>query len=119
MTMTSSQTPPAYKPGDLLKVSVIYTNHRRSKARPAVVVSVQDVQRSRHDVIVVPISRRAGSQFADRPLRDWKAASLNEQTYIKGIIQTVEVTMVERVWGRLTDYDLDQVRATVRDVLDV
>jgi len=116
---TSSRTSPAYKPGDLLKVAVLYSNQQRSKARPAVVVSVEAVQSSRSDIIVVPLSTKAGGYFADRPVRDWKAASLNQPTFIKAIVVTVEQGMIERVWGRLSDYDYQQVRDAIHDVLDI
>lgn len=114
--MTSS---PTFRPGDLLRVAVLYTDQERAKLRPAVVISVDAVQRSRADVMIVPLSRSAGMYFGDRPLRDWQQANLNQPTFIKAIVVTVEQANIERVWGRLSAYDYAQVQDAVRQVLDI
>lgn len=112
-------SPTTYSPGDLLKVSLLFSDQKGSKPRPAVVISVPDVQRSRNDIMVVPLSRKAGRYFGDRPVRDWKQAKLNEPTFIKAVVMTVWLGNVERVWGQLSAYDYQQVQDAVRQVLDV
>ena len=116
---TSSLTTTTYRPGDLLRIPITFTNQVGTKTRPAVVVSVEEFQRSRADVIVVPLSRRAGNYFGDRRLRDWQEARLNEPTYIKAILVTVEQRSVLSVYGRLSTYDWQQVQQAISDVLSL
>ena len=118
MTTSSLQTT-IYKPGDLLRVPVTFTSRVGTKTRPAVVVSVESFQRSRADVIIVPLSSQAGQYFGDRPLRDWRAARLNGPTFIKAVLQTLEQRSVLSVYGRLTDHDWNEVRTALRDILAV
>lgn len=116
---TSSPTSPPYKAGDLLKVPIRYTDQRGIKERPAVVISVDAFHASRADLIVVPLSSSAGKYYGDRPVRDWKAAGLNHETFIKAVLVTIEAQAVVRIWGRLSAHDYAQVQAAVRDVLDI
>lgn len=116
---TSSRPNTPYRAGDLLRVPVLFSDQQGIKARPAVVVSVDEVARSRSDIIVVPVSSRAGGAFGDRPVLDWQAAGLNRPTYFKGVIATIEERLVERRWGRLTARDYARVQELLREILDI
>lgn len=117
--MMSLHPIPQFRAGDLLKVPVLFTNQRGLKDRPAVVVSVDEVSQSRGDLILVPISTHAGNRFGDRPVLDWQQAGLNMPTFFKAVLVTVEERSVQRVWGRLSKRDYQQVQELLREVLDV
>jgi len=116
---TSSRTTATYSPGDLLRLPITFSNQTGTKTRPAVVVSVEAFQQSRADVIVVPLSRSAGNYHGDRQLRDWQEAKLNQPTYIKAVLVTVEQRSVLSVYGRLSDHDWRQVQDAIRDILSL
>jgi mRNA interferase MazF len=64
----------------------------------------------RADLIVAPItSNVAGRQPDDTVLSDWAAAGLLKPSVVKGILGTVEQTLVLRRLGQLSTGDLRQV----------
>lgn len=117
--MTTPSTTP-YEPGDVVLVRIIFTNQSGAKRRPAAVISTVDYNDHRGDVVVVPITSNISSLlFADSPLNDWRQAGLYRPSVAKGVVQTIEQTVIVRPLGRLSDRDAAAIRSTLQLMLDV
>jgi mRNA-degrading endonuclease toxin of MazEF toxin-antitoxin module len=103
---------------EVVFVAVRFSDGSGIKQRPAVIVSVEAVHASRADALVVPLTTNlAGRRFGDHPLLDWAAAGLPRASLAKGIIETVDRTTFVRSLGPLTDRDMAELEASLRDVL--
>jgi mRNA-degrading endonuclease toxin of MazEF toxin-antitoxin module len=113
----ASSTP--FSAGDVVRVAFIFTSQTEAKTRPAVVLSADKFHASRADLIMMPLSTRAGGYFGDRVLKDWQAAGLPSPTNIKAVIQTIPQTAISGRYGRLTKLDVQQVKDTLAQIIDL
>lgn len=113
--LTISSAP--FSAGDVVRVAFVFTAQNRSKIRPAVVLSSDAFHSSRADLIMMPLSTKAGGYFGDRPLIDWRSAGLPGPSHIKGVIQTIPQSAILGRFGRLAIPDIDQVKATIADII--
>ena len=83
-----------------------------TKARPAVVLSTEEFQRYRPDVVVGIITTQVPQPMtpADCELQDWRQAGLHAPSYFRLFPVTLPEREV-RLIGRLSDGDWDAVRA--------
>lgn len=102
-----------------MRVAFTFTSQNRAKTRPAVVLSGAAFHASRADLIMMPISTRAGGYFGDRPLMDWRAAGLPVPSSIKAVIQTIPQTAILGLFGHLTSLDVQQVKGALADIIDL
>ena len=103
-----------YKRGEIVLLPFPYTDQSGSKRRPAIIFSTDAYNLRRADLIVAPItSNVAGRQPDDTLIYDWAAAGLLRPSVVKGILGTVEQTLVLRKLGSLTAADLQQVEQTI------
>jgi mRNA interferase MazF len=103
----------AFKRGAIVLLPFPYTDQSGTKRRPALILSTDAYNLRRTDLIVAPItSNLAGRQPDDTVLSDWAAAGLLKPSAVKGILGTVEQTLVLRPLGRLSAADLQQVEQT-------
>ncbi len=101
-------------------VNVPFTGQTGSKARPALVVSVERFHRKLPDVIVCPISskpryfQRPGP--GDYPLKHWKAVGLHYPSTARiSNLLGVEKNLIKRVLGTLQADDLARVTQGLRE----
>jgi mRNA interferase MazF len=82
--------------GDVVLVPFPFTDQTATKRRPAVVVSSQDYNKERPDVIIMAISSqvRTPSGFGEVLVRSWKEAGLIKPSTIKPIFTTVEKGLI-------------------------
>lgn len=113
-----------YDRGQVVVVSVPFSDQSGAKPRPALVVSADAFHRTLLDVIVCPISsqpkyyRRPGR--GDHPLRDWKAVGLRHPSTVRiSNIVALEKKIIRRVLGTLTRDDLERVESGLRQALDL
>lgn len=107
-----------YKRGDVILLPFPYTDQSGSKRRPALILSTDVYNASRADIIVAPItSNLSTGQADDTPLTDWAAAGLLKPSVVKGILGTIEQTLVVRVLGTLSASDLQKVEQAFATVL--
>ena len=102
-----------------MRVLFTFTSQNRTKTRPAVVLSSAAFHASRADLIMMPLSTRAGGYFADRHLLDWKGAGLPSPSCIKAVIQTIPQNAILGHFGRLTMLDIQQVKDALADIIDM
>ena len=108
----------SYKRGDIVLLPFPYTDQSGSKRRPALILSTDAYDGRRMDIIVAPITGNlATRQPDDTPLSDWSAAGLLKPSVVKGILGTVQQTLVVRVLGTLTAADLLKVEHTFANAL--
>ena len=102
-----------YKRGDVVLLPFPYTDQSGTKRRPALVLSTDAYNRRQRDVIVAPVtSNLTATHVDDTRLLDWAAAGLPKPSAAKGILGTVEQSLVLRVVGNLTPTDLARVEKT-------
>ncbi len=107
-----------YKRGDVVLPPFPYTDQSGSKRRPALILSTDAYNTRRADIIVAPItSNLSTGQADDTPLTNWASAGLLKPSVVKGILGTVEQTLVIRVMGTLSTSDLQKVEQTFANAL--
>ncbi len=82
------------------------------------ILSTDEYNTRRADIIVAPITSNLGTgQADDTVLTDWKASGLVKPSVVKGILGTVQQTLVIRVMGTLSAADLQKVEETFAKAL--
>lgn len=108
-----------YDPFDVVVVPFPFSDRAASKRRPALVLSSRPFNAA-HDQIVLAMitSSRADPWPSDVPLADWRAAGLTVPCHVRAKVFTLDTALVLRRVGRLTDGDINAVRAALRAVFD-
>ena len=107
-----------YKRGAVVLLPFPYTDQSGSKRRPALILSTNAYNARRADIIVAPITGNISTgQADDTPLVDWAAAGLFKPSIVKGILGTIERSLVVRVLGTLSASDLQNVEQTFANAL--
>jgi mRNA-degrading endonuclease toxin of MazEF toxin-antitoxin module len=101
------------KPGDI--VIAAFPGARITKVRPAVVLSAEDYQNNRPDVIFVLITSRSADPSCPThcEIRDWKSSGLHAASCFRLYLVTLSQADV-RVVGRLTAEDWREVQRRLR-----
>jgi mRNA interferase MazF len=109
----------SYRFGDVVLVPFPFTDQTASKKRPAVVVSSDDYQKSRSDLILIAITSQnnPATAFGEITVVDWQAAGLLKASIIKPVLTTIEVTLVLRKLGQLQKNDCHALRELLQAIL--
>jgi mRNA-degrading endonuclease toxin of MazEF toxin-antitoxin module len=104
-----------YRRGDVVFVPFEFTDRDKRKNRPAVVISSDDYNRSRDDLIIAGITSNIGrSGFVGQlSIADWTECGLEKPSVISGIIQTVRETKIGHRIGTLTRQDQKSLDSTL------
>ena len=106
------------EPAAVVLTRIQFTSGAGIKKRPAVVLSVEDYHNSRADTVVVALTTQLQrSYFGDCDILDWRSAGLPEPSKAKGVIVTIERSIIERRMGRLSSADFARVQDSVRAIL--
>ena len=115
--MTTPPTIPCNK-WDVILVPFKFTDTDMLKPRPAVVVSVDQFHTSRADAIMLAVTSQAGRlYFGDCTIVDWQAAGLVKPSQAKGVLRTIERSLIHRWLGRLTPADCQRVEQSLRLIM--
>ena len=107
-----------YKRGEVVLLPFPYTDQSGSKRRPALILSTTAYNTRRADIIVAPItSNLTSGQADDTLLTDWASAGLMKPSVVKGILGTVEQTLVVRRLGTVSTADLQKVEQTFANAI--
>lgn len=87
-----------YEFGDVLLMTIVFTNQRQSQQRPAVVISPSSYNQTHPDIIVMPITSQ--SHAGALAVSDWSSAGLRKASFVKQIIGTYERGEVNRKLGK-------------------
>ncbi len=99
----------SFSKGDVVLLPIPFTDLTSRKVRPAVVIG-----RGLHsdDIFVVPISSQL--QNVDVLLSEWQKAGLNVTCGIKAQIATIELRLVVKVVGKLSEKDQTALERQLR-----
>lgn len=105
----------AFRRGDVVLVSFVFSDESGTKLRPVLVVSSAIYHRSRREAVVAAITSNVRRRLAgDHLVSRWKEAGLLFPSVVTGILRTVERTMIRRRLGSLDRADLEAVERELR-----
>jgi mRNA interferase MazF len=97
-----------YQRGDVVLVTLTYSNQMGAKRRPVVVL--RDAGDA--DVLVAPVTSQASRVVDDVSLVDWRQEGLKLPSVVRAEkLATVEKSAIIRLLGKLTDRDRTAVEA--------
>jgi mRNA interferase MazF len=96
--------------GDIVLVRFPFTDLTSIKKRPAVVLSTRAYADRFGDVVLMPLTSQI-EQDASLALSQWKASGLVKPTWVKPVIGTLSIRLIERHLGRLMAADEQCIRA--------
>jgi mRNA interferase MazF len=101
--------------GDLVLVSLVFSDQSGAKLRPVLVISSAAYHRSRPDAIVAAVTSNVRRRLVgDHRVRDWKASGLLLPSVVTGVIRTIQRTMIARKLGVLAAVDFTAVERQLR-----
>jgi mRNA interferase MazF len=97
-----------YDFGDVILVPFPFTDQSTIKKRPAIVISSEDYNRCKPDLILIAVTSnvRKDLQFGEVFIDEWSAAGLIKPSIVKPIITTTENSLVIKKLGILQPLDL-------------
>lgn len=108
-----------YNFGDVVLVSFPFTNLQTTKKRPAVIISRQNYQQNRPDVILMAITSQVQQPLAanETLLHDWQKAGLVKPSVLKPLIATIEKNRIIKIIGKLSTADRKNVNKIIQAIL--
>jgi len=108
-----------YKFGDVVLVPFPFTDQTTSKKRPAIIVSSDEDNRQRPDLILMAVTSqiRPSATFGETAVSGWKQAGLLKQSVIKPIFTSVEKGLVLRKLGHISKKDTQALKDTLLVIL--
>lgn len=109
----------SYKRGDVVLVPFPFSDQTSIKQRPSLVISVDDFQGQSPDLLIMALTSqvRGPLKLGEFLIRDWQAAGLLKPSAVKAAIATIEATLVRRRLGHVSDYDLEQLKRSLQELL--
>jgi len=108
-----------YRFGDIILVPFPFTGQTTVKKRPAVVVSSEEYNSGRPDLIIMAITSRLHQvdRLGEKLVTDWQGAGLLKSSVFKPILTTIENTLVLRQLGSLQNEDRHALKLILQDIL--
>lgn len=108
-----------YKFGDIVLVPFPFTDQTASKKRPAVVVSSEDYNDIKPDMVMMGITSqlRPVPALGEVWIVDWRQAGLVKPSAVKPVFATFDQRLVLRSLGAMEDADQAALRAAIAEVL--
>lgn len=97
-----------FRQGEVILVPFPFSDQTTVKQRPAVIISSNEYNLSREDVIVAAITSVINIIWiGDYRLRNWEEAGLAKPSVVKAALATIHKTILRRTIGILTQVDLN------------
>ncbi|MBN1626964.1 MAG: type II toxin-antitoxin system PemK/MazF family toxin [Deltaproteobacteria bacterium] len=108
-----------YNFGDIVLVPFPFTDQTDFKKRPALIVSSEQYNQKRLDIIIMAITSRthAPANFGDVRLEGWREAGLIKPSTIKPVFATIEQSLVLKRLGYLGEKDLSVLQKNLKMIL--
>ncbi len=108
-----------YKFGDIVLVPFPFTDQSTVKKRPAVIISSNEYNFQRPDIIIMAVTSQMHSadRFGDTIIHDWQAAGLLKPSVLKSIFTTVEKGLILKRLGSLGGQDRATLHKMLRNIL--
>ncbi len=108
----------AYKQGDVVLVSFIFSDESGAKRRPAIVVSTQDYHRGRQEVVIGAVTSNVDRLLpGDYLIANWQKAGLLHPSVATAIIRTIKQTMIARRLGTVSAEDKRAIQDQLKKIL--
>ena len=109
----------AYNFGDILLVPFPFTDQTSVKKRPAVIISSNQYNSCKSDIIIMAITSQFNSSgnFGEMKINDFSSAGLLKPSVVKPVITTIEKSLVIRKLGKLNDLDCRNLQQLIQSVL--
>lgn len=108
----------AYKRGDMVLVSFLFSDESGLKHRPAVVLSLPAYHRNRQEVVVAAVTSNADRVlFGDHLLAGWKEAGLLFPSIVTGILRTIKSQMIYRRLGSIPVCEMTSIDQNLHKIL--
>lgn len=105
--------------GYIVLVPFPFTNQLSSKRRPAIVISNSRFNQQQRDVVLMAVTSQVRSPvlFGETLVADWSAAGLLKPSVVKPVLMRLEMSLIVRRLGRLTDTDRSALQNLLVQVL--
>lgn len=102
----------------MLLADFIYTNETGTKQRPMYVISSDEYNSSRGEVVAGAITSNISRRLTgDHLLEDWISAGLKHPSMALATLRTVDKSLIRKRIGRLSEHDLSGIESNLRAVL--
>jgi mRNA interferase MazF len=117
--MTQSST--SYSRGDIILVPFGLSERSAFKRRPALVLSSDDYNSGRTDIIVAALTTRIRHPLliGDYLIQSWRESGLPKPSVVTAILRTTKRFLIIRRMGRLPTPELVEVEQRLREVLSL
>lgn len=107
-----------YKQKDVVLVEFGFSEKVGTKRRPALIISSNDYNKSRQEIIVSAITSNIERVlFADTKIGKWEEAGLLYPSLATGIIRTIKANIIERKLGVISEQDFQKVQENIKKAL--
>lgn len=108
-----------YSFGDVVLVPFPFTDQTTGKQRPAIVVSSNDYNFNRPDIVLMAVTSqvRQPAPFGDTAVMHWEKAGLIKPSVMKPIFTTIEKGLVIKRLGKLSKKDEQSLREALQKIL--
>ncbi len=108
-----------YSFGDIVLVPFPFTDQSTTKKRPAVIISSDQYNRQRPDIIIMAVTSQMQSAeyFGDITISQWKEAGLLKPSVIKPIFTTVEKGLVLKKLGSMSNNDRKELKNAIQAII--
>ncbi|WP_228041150.1 type II toxin-antitoxin system PemK/MazF family toxin [Nodosilinea sp. LEGE 07088] len=108
-----------YEFGETVLVPFPFTNQNALKKRPAAVISSQDYNAARPDLILIAVTSQVKTPllFGEIMIADWQTAGLLKASVIKPVITTIQKDLVIQKLGRLALPDCQSLESLLAILL--
>ncbi len=97
----------SYNPGDVVLVNFIFSDESGVKKRPGLVISSNQFNNKRNELIIVAITGQIEKlRFGDYLVNDYKKAGLLRPSAVTGVIRTIKSRMVDKLLGKFSSLDM-------------
>lgn len=109
-----------YKPFSIVVVPFPFTDARRAKKRPAVVLSSEDYQEhTKHITLLMVTSAKHSEWYGDYRITDLEATGLTAESIIRQKIFTLDSRLILDCIGKVSQKDKDHVLKRLQKHLKV
>ena len=108
----------AYKRGNMVLVSFLFSDESGLKHRPAVVLSSPAYHRNRQEMVVAAVTSNVDRVlFGDHLLAGWKEAGLLFPSLVTGILRTIKSRMIHRKLGSIPLREMTSIDLNLQKIL--
>jgi mRNA interferase MazF len=105
-----------YRRGDVILVPFLFSAGTGRKTRPAVVLSTDEYHEEWDELLVVAVTSQPPPTLrpTDCFLQDWQAAGLNQPSWVRSHLATIDRRLIQQHIGRLMPGDLLTIEQCLR-----